>query len=171
MSSSPYTDAVREEIKTGDCIQWQSNSILGKLIRIFSPQINHSSLALRLDYKGLEDRRFLLEALEMGIDMNLLSMRLDDYDGKAWWYKLHSKFDSLREHIGAWALKRVGTPYDYGSLFKNMMGRVSADANKFFCSEYVYLCYLEHRIVPRMKAPRPGDLIHLPIWERIERIR
>ena len=53
--------------------------------------------------------------------------------------------------------------YDFGSLFKNIIGRVSSNAEKYFCSEFVWINWKESGLLPYevdqiIKAPRPGDL-------------
>ncbi len=158
----------RPYMRTGDCILWTSHSVLGWLIRKFSNSpFNHASLVICLEeYRGLTDRIFHLEALEGGIEFNLLSQRLLNHRGSALWLPLKPSFDLLRPKIGAWAFEQVGTPYDYGSLFKQILGRVSAEATKLFCSEYCYLAWKNAGIdMPPVKhAPRPGDIPDLKIF-------
>jgi len=164
-------DDLRHEMKTGDCFLWAGKSCLGWLIRKFSrAKVNHASLCLRLDIKGLKDRIYLLEAMANGIDFNLMSRRLREYNGCVYWLQLANKYDPIRNGIAAWALPLEGTPYDYHSLFRNAVSRVNADARSFFCSEYVYMAYYRHRIVPKTKAPTPGGLVNYRIWQRIEQI-
>jgi len=110
----------------------------------------------------LRSRRFVLEALEGGIVLRLLSERLKAHKGCAWWYPLKDKFAACAPGMGAWALGQVGVPYDFGSLFANILGRVSADARKFFCSEFWYMAAVNGGIKIDWphggKAPRPGDI-------------
>jgi len=158
----------RPMMQTGDLLLWKSRSVIGWLIRLFSSgNVNHAGLVLCLDeFAHLTDRRWTLEALEPGIVLSLISRRFEKYDGSAWWYPLKGEYNSCRHDLGEWAIEKVGTPYDYGSLFKNALGRVSADASKFFCSEYAYMAYKEVGLpVDLEKAPRPADMPGLGIFK------
>ena len=153
---------VRDQMRTGDLLQWRSNSLLGKLIRWKTgAKVNHSSLVIRMkEYEGLERRVFTTEALEHGIILNLLSKRLQDHAGSVWWYPLKVYMNEKRQSIGEEAFRYMGIGYDYLSLFKQIIGKVNVDAKKLFCSEYVYLCYGYIG-----KAPNPGEMMKLGIFE------
>lgn len=163
----------RPEIQSADLLQWQSKSLLGKMIRIFSPGANHSSSTLCMSYHGLEDRRWTTEALEHGLEINLLSDRLEAHNGCVWWHPLKPEHDPCRKRIAALSVLRATTRsnrgYDYDSLFKNIFGRVSADARRYFCSEFVYLNGRDCGLPlpdewPWEQAPRPGDMPKLEWW-------
>jgi len=162
---------VRHVMKTGDCILWQSRSVIGWLIRKFSRgNVNHASLVISLsEYGELKDRRFLLEALGE-IELRLLSKRLEKFSGKVWWYPLKDKYDAYRDRMGEWALLEIGVGYDYKSLFRNILGRVSANAKEFFCSEYCFIGWKESGIPLTGKAPRPADIPKLDIFKKAIRI-
>ena len=162
----------RNRLKTGDCILWQSRSIVGWLIRKFSKaNVNHASLVISIDqYGDLANRRFLLEALEPGIVLRLLSKRLESFKGKVWWYPLKDKYDDRRDKMGEWALLQVGVKYDYKSLFKQILGRVSADMKELFCSEFCFIDWIKSGIKLKGKAPRPGDIPKLKIFKKPVRI-
>lgn len=158
----------RKEMKSGDLLEWGSASLIGGLIRLFTrKKVNHSSLLLNLDtFSGLKNRRFVLEALEHGIELNLMSMRLEDFKGKVYWSALKPEYDGCRDQIASWALDKVGTDYDYRSLFANMFGMVNQDAKKFFCSEFYHMALFNAGILPGGVASRPGEfekyMIHEP---------
>jgi len=139
MNALTLYESIRPTIRTGDAILWQSNSIVGKIIQTFchSPY-NHVALVMRATQDG-EERMLILEALENGIVPNSLSYRLSDQKGHAWLFPLHPDFDQIRPRMGSWAWKKVGTKYDFKGLFKNILGRVSSDARRMFCSEYWWL--------------------------------
>jgi len=150
-------------MKTGDIIEWRSNSIVGRSIRFFSKQdVNHTSIVLNLDQYVPNHSKFILEANAGRFELNPLSTVLEKYSGSAYWLALKPEWDDKRIGLGAWALEKVGTPYDFGSLFKNMFGRVTADARKMFCSEANFLDLVSNGIVPAGKAPRPGE------WEQFK---
>jgi hypothetical protein len=153
---------IKEQMKTGDLLQWRTNSIVGALIRWkTNSNVNHSSLVIRLsEYEGLERRRFTMEALEHGTVLNYLSRRLEQYDGEVWWYPLRDEMDASRKAIGERASALIGIPYDYMSIAKQVVGRVSADARSLFCSEYCFLSWGYTGV-----APNPGQLPGLGIFK------
>ena len=155
--------AVKEQMKTGDLLQWRSDSLIGKLICWKTGyDVSHSSLVLRLsEYEGLERRRFTTEALGIGTVLSLLSRRLEGFDGNLWWYPLIDDWDKKRTFIGEMSLSLIGIKYDYKSLIKQIFGVVSVDVQKLFCSEYVYLCYGFAG-----EAPYPGALNDLGIFKK-----
>jgi len=165
-------NALRKYMKSGDLIEWGSASMIGGIIRFFTKKkVNHSSILLNLDtFAGLEERRFVLEALEHGVELNLMSTRLKDFKGSVYWSPLKLEHDSLRSEIAAWALQRVGTDYDYKSLFANIFGKVSQDGKKFFCSEYYHMAMVKAGILPPGKAARPGEFGKFNIHENTVQI-
>lgn len=167
MTMELYTQH-QNTMKTGDCLLWRSRSILGWLIRLFSrAKVNHAGLVVRPnEYGHFKDRRFTLEALEDGIILRLLSERLRGFRGQVYLYPLKDEFAETRDEIGRWALTQEGTPYDYGSLFKQIFGRVSAEMTRYFCSEFCYVAWRESGLpVSETKAPRPGDVPRLGIFK------
>jgi len=163
----------RPDMKTGDLLQWRSESFLGAAIRFFSrANVNHSGLIISLnEYSGLVDRRFTLEALGSGIVLRLLSERVREHKGRLWLYPLKNEFDICRDAVAEWALLKVGTPYDYKSLLKQVAGRVSSNASRLFCSEYCFMAWKAAGIpVTSKKAPRPGDMPGLGIFKDPVRI-
>jgi len=150
---------MRPLMESGDMVEFASPSMIGRLIRIFTKKkVNHTALVLNLEkYEGLKDRRFLLEALEHGIQLSLLSKRLKEFKGRAYWSKLRDEFEYDRQGIAAWAIQQVGTKYDYRSLFKNMFGKVNQDARAYFCSEFYHMSLAHVGILQRGKAARPGE--------------
>jgi hypothetical protein len=160
------------QMRSCDLIEWQSHTALGWAIRLFSrKQVNHSSILLRLDRAGLADRRFVLEALEGGMELRLMSERLAEYKGKVWWHALRGKLVSkdTRATMIDWAILQtaMGKKYDYGSLLRNMFGRVSVDGANWFCSEaYTGMLQIGNLYTKTGKALRPGEFdrlkLHIP---------
>jgi hypothetical protein len=149
-------EAVKDQMKTGDLLQWHSDSLIGWAIREKTgSNVNHSGLVIRLqEYEGLERRRFTHEALEHGIVMNLLSRRLEQFDGEAWWYPLKDEWNEKRQAIGERALSFTGIPYDYPAIIEQLFGDVKADSAQLFCSEMCFLAYGYQGT-----APNPGNLV------------
>lgn len=153
---------IRNKIKTGDLLEWRSKSILGFLIRsVTKKNVNHTSLCVALDeyLYWKEPHKFILEAVADGIDLNLISEELKTFKGKVFWYPLKSQYDNKRDAIAKWALLQIGKKYDYKSLFKNIIGKVSVDAKKYFCSEFCFdvLRQPHIQILSGQIAPRPGE--------------
>ncbi len=170
----------RDAIQTGDPIQFQSNTLIGLPIqwRTGSPY-NHTAIAIRFKEYDRE-RVYILEALEHGTVLNPLSARLEKQKGHAWVLPLKADLGPIRKGIGTWALTHVGRPYDYTSLFKQLICRVNADARNIFCSEYFQLGFteaargdtvaeqylLEARKKANGKAWRPGDIPRLGLTQK-----
>jgi len=171
MLSAGYED-YRCNIHSGDLIEWGSNTLIGWCIRQFTGMdVNHTSLALKLEhFKHLENRRFIVEALGRGIEVNLLSKRLDKFSGTVYHLKLKPQYDRFRNDIAGWALDKLGTPYDYKNLFMQAISRVNADARQFFCSEFAYLAYCSAGLICGEQAPRPGEFTAYGLHETRVRI-
>lgn len=153
----------QKDIRTGDHIGWRSDGIIGHLIRwCTTDSINHSSMAIRLQYEGLDKRRFDMGALNRGMEFHLLSKLLRNYNGHVWWYPLKDDYGDLRPVFARRAFTILDTKYDYGSLFKNVLGRVSTNAEKFFCSEawnwIVAGAGVNTGFPISNKAPTPADI-------------
>lgn len=163
----PY-NKFKQQMKTGDLLLWRSNSLLGATIRFFSKgPFNHASIVMCFpEYEGEECRRWTTEALEHGTVLNLLSRRLDKYDGQVWWFPLKDDWEQQRSIIGRRALSMIGIGYDYKSLFKNILGKVSAEARRLFCSEYYFLS-----LGMEGKAPTPAGLPSLGIFKQEVQIK
>ena len=161
----------RPNIWTGDLLEWQSKSALGWLIRKFTGRdVNHTGLVIRFQNFDRE-RVYTLEALAAGVYPNLISRRLKNHRGKVFWLQLKPKFDCLRPAIAREGMKYVGIKYDYKSLLKQAVSRVSADASTFFCSELAYLVTLEAGLpIEKEYAPRPGGFGSLGIYKKRIRI-
>ena len=178
----------RIKIGTGDALQWKSNTPLGWAIRLFSKpkkenrnspeyNVNHTSLAI-VFHEYDQNRRYTTEALEHGIDLNLLSRRLREYKGEVYWLPLMLKYNYCRPAIGKIALSHMGIDYDYKSLLRQTHSRVRPDRKKLFCSEHYFIAVRAGfdmngvELLDNMeKAPRPCDIPDLGIFGRPVRIK
>jgi len=170
----------QNKLRTGDLLSWSSDSVLGSLIQWFTnSDINHSGMVIRFqDYEetDAQGRRFTLEAVR-GVELHLISRQMEGYKGSLYWHKLQDRFEDKRSLLGAVSLQYVGVDYDYSSLFKNAISRVSTNANKLFCSEYVYLTFkqcgfslevTDPELIVQLadgKAPTPADMHKLGWWD------
>jgi len=155
----------RDKIKDADLLLWRGHGTVARAIQLFGQYHNHASLIFEF-YKFDTRRIMLFEALFNGVEPEFLSARLDRYSGRCWWYPLKNRFNDHRGAIYQAANNYGGTPYDYKNLFKNAFGYVSADAEKFLCSEYPYICGVDAGLPPSfgLLAPRPDDLLTLGWW-------
>jgi len=155
-------NTVKNGMRTGDLLQWHSRSVIGALIRWkTASDVNHSGVVLCLrEYETAEHRRWTLEALEHGLYPNYLSRRLEAFNGRVFWHPLKPECRAMSETIGTNMMAMAGIRYDYGSIVRQLFGRVSADARDLFCSEAVFLgCGLTGT------APNPGEMLSLGFWE------
>ncbi len=153
---------------TGTVILWQGNSLLSRAIRMFT-RYSHASLVVRDLDPEKRDRVWLVEALETGLELRLLSERIKGYNGRVFAFR-PTGLDVLgrQERVKSFALDQCGRGirYDYAGLFANILGRVSQDASRYFCSEFVATA-LEQAGINRIasfrdeRAARPGDI---PDW-------
>jgi hypothetical protein len=162
MNDLSVYNAVKDRMKTGDLLQWHSNTPLGWAIRAKTgSRFNHSGLVIRLaEYEGLERRRFTHEALEHGVVLNLVSRRLEDFNGEVWWYPLKDDWKSRLQEIGERALGFTGIGYDYPAIAMQLFTHVQADCAQLFCSEMCFLAYGFSGV-----APNPGELLTLGIFQ------
>jgi hypothetical protein len=145
----------KDEMKTGDLLEWRSPTLIGWGIRFVTGQmVNHSGLVLRLkEYEGTERYRYTTEAVGHGTVLTFLRRKLEHHKGECYWYALKDEWNPRRQAIGECALKYIGIPYDYGSIFKQLIARVGVDFRALFCSEYVWACYGFEG-----EAPWPGEI-------------
>ncbi len=175
----------RIKLSTGDALQWKSNTVLGFMIRLFAKStntkpwniVNHTSQVITFnEYDSV--RKYTTEALEKGIDLNLLSRRLNSYKGEVWCLPLKLKYNHVRRDIGNIALSHMGIEYDYGSLFKQVLTRVKANREKLFCSEHYFITVKEAFKINGIEelqnitiAPRPCDIPSLNIFGKPIKIK
>ncbi len=145
---------------TADLVEWRTRSTVGGLIRLRTGlDVNHTSVVIRLD-QYFQKRLFILEAVEWGVALAPLSERLRRFNGNARWLRLRPEWAVYRREIGKHALAFAGIPYDYGSLFRQLLGHVSANARRLFCSELAFIAMKRAQVPPaaaRIKVPWPGE--------------
>lgn len=149
-------------MRTGDGLGWESLTFVGGGIRLIKGgDINHWSTIIRLaECEGESgERRYHTEALERGVYPNLLSKRLLEHNGRVWWYPLRAEEEWRREKAAENLALMWGTPYDYGSIIKQILGSVNADARRLFCSETGFIA-----LGFEGEAPDPYKFSLFPIW-------
>jgi hypothetical protein len=155
----------RPQMKTGDRLEFTGRSPLGWAIRLFTrKKVNHTAVVLQIPYPGLENRLFSIEALDDGIEIHLLSRRLQTYKGKVYYAALIAS-DEKRLKMGKWMLLHEGIWYDWKSLLANAFKRVSQDAQRLFCSEFYQMALADVNLIPKdEKALRPGEFDRYDIF-------
>lgn len=130
----------RDLTKTGDLLQWESSEPIGEIIQARKGEgVSHTGVIIRLqEYEGLERRVFTIEALSNGVVINLLSKRLESFNGHCYLHRLRSELDSQRAEFGERAFSVIGTDYDYEGILKELFGNAQMGLDKLFCSEMAW---------------------------------
>ena len=160
----------RDAIQTGDIIEFRAGTYLGESIRYFTGRdVNHSALVIKAEPGTLfpTSRIVLLEALNHGIEPSYLSTRVDETlkwkNSAVFWIPLRDKFNDVKNQIALSAIDEYmlrKPKYDYVSLFQLVVKKVSVQASKYFCSEYVHKKHAQFGVLPKESlkiALRPGD--------------
>lgn len=175
MNDLTVYNEVKDLMKTGDLIQFSTDGFLSKSIqamtrnqrRFFEREhginVNHTAFVVR--FKDLEgNRRYIPESLAGGASLSLLSRKLKDLDGHAYWYQPYLT-DEERNRIGERALDYIGNcvPYGYGDLLRFAFSRPEINIeNGLICSEYYMAC-----LGMSGKAESPNGLTRLDIFTNI----
>lgn len=162
-------DAIKEQMKTGDCLLFSSFSPIASGIKMFTnSRWSHAALVIRLaEYEGEERHRFYVEATAPYVKLTRLSAKMEDYTGVIAWLPLPDYMDDLRVLMGHAMLELLDKKYDYKSVLMQAFGRVSADANAFFCSELCSWVWGVHEGVTTV-APRPADIPVMPMFKDVK---
>lgn len=172
-SEMNHYEKIRASLDTGAVLLWRDDSFISRAIRFFSSGSNwrasfsHASLVVRGG-----DRVLTVEALVRGVQPTYLSERLGAYSGEV--YALIPKVDEdHKKCIQIFAEEACcrNKGYDFDGLFSNIFSRVSTEASRFFCSEFVYQTLAACGVTsPRNDnlAPRPADL---PEWLDLTPVR
>jgi hypothetical protein len=161
-------DNIKEQMRTGDCLLFSSFSPIASGIKMFTnSEWSHAALVIRLsEYEGEERHRFYVEATAPVVKLTRLSAKMEHYTGYIAWLPLPDYYDDLRTNMGHLMLELIDKKYDYKSILKQAFGRVSTDANSFFCSE---LCGYVWGISGGLTefAPRPADIPALGMFKDV----
>ncbi len=151
---------IEHEIQPGDLLLWSSRTLVSWIIRKWTDSdFSHASIALVLD--NPEDGKrivFTTEALAEGVVVSPLEARIKRYGGKCYWVPLADIPPEEERKFTRRALIMLGTDYDFGSLFSFLVGKVSMNARKFFCSEYARFIWQGTKTLGQ-EAPTPADLL------------
>lgn len=163
----------RHLMDNGDLLEFATHSFVGRMIRkITKKDVNHTALLWCVDqFKNIKDRKFIMEALANGLELNLISARLKNYKGTIYWHSLKSEYNEYRDEVASICLLAEGRivemKYDYISLIRNSYKKVSVDVEKYsFCSEFAQWVLEESKILKKQDAAlRPGEFDNLGIYK------
>ena len=163
----------RDQMDNGDLMEFATKGFIGWAIRrVTKKDVNHTALLWCVDeFKSVKNRKFIMEALEHGLELNVMSDRLKKYKGKVYWYQLKPEFDKYRDDIASICLLAEGRTdeikYDYLSIFRQLYRKVSVDIEKnSFCSEFCQWVLQEAKVIEKRKrALRPGEFEKLGIYK------
>ena len=155
-------DGLRSLIKTGDLVEFASTGLIGSAIQWRTKRkASHSSIVIRMPYEG-SSRRYIIEAIRTGVEINLLSDVLQHCEGTCTWYGLKPEYDHLRDRLGEFAIHKLAQhkKYDFTSILSQLFGRVRLNAERLFCTELCELDYLDAGMIQPdpAGARRPGEL-------------
>ena len=165
-----YSD-VAALMQSGDMIEFDSNAILGRLIKFFTGK-------KRTHTAGVEGtmgqtQNFLIEANAPGIELETAIRDFSTTGSKIYWTPLLRKYDGNRKAIADFWLSQVGCPYNYQGLFSNILGHINATVGKYICSIFYFVGLVEGAIFPTysvkcnevvdlsgkaVPGPRPGEM-------------
>ena len=165
MLEKNYSD-IRPLIKTGDCILWRGTKPLQLAIQIYGG-FSHASLVVRPEeFKGLQDRVFIVEATGHGVDPRQLSLVCHEH-GQPYLLTTPGMSDDQRKKLCEYAIDLAtrGVKYNFEGVFKNVIARINTNMHRFFCSELVWVSWIIAGYIDtkshEAKMPRPGDM---PRW-------
>jgi len=145
---------------TGDCLLLRSGGLVARLIEVWS-YYSHAALVLRLPFR--DECVYVAEATLPEVELRKAEDKVR-HTRVAHLFRPAGLDASTRSCLLKQATEVVacGVRYDVKSLVANAFGHVSADARRYFCSEFVWDMWRRCGIVAEgRKAPRPGDI---PKW-------
>ena len=106
----------RHLMDNGDLLEFATHSFVGRMIRkITKKDVNHTALLWCVDqFKNIKDRKFIMEALANGLELNLISARLKNYKGTIYWHYLKGTkctFYAMKQHRKYLTLKALAHSY------------------------------------------------------------
>jgi hypothetical protein len=165
----PYLSGGRELCVTGACLLTASSGLLGSAIRLFEKGeafCSHAAGVVRFPESLVSRERVtLIESLEHGPTPTYLSRYFSGFDGRLFLFTPEGLTPEIQTGFSAWLLDKVlsETPYGYGDIGHQVVGRVKQDAAELFCSEAVGMAWEENGLprlpsAPAGLAPQPPDI-------------
>jgi len=199
MAEMIYTtyEAIKNEIRTGDCIVWNGNGFNGLErmfsigIRLFTGPVTHASTAVWANYcPAYSPKAFsslqIWESVIFGQVFDSLDRRIarakEENWFEAWWFPLSEERRARldEEAMIRYMLRKCeeGTPYDVKQAFKSAFdkrsrGHTLPNDDALFCSESHMFALLEGGVVEdcNPSEAHPTDVvefnIHAPTYYQI----
>lgn len=166
MSKLTRYQQYRAKIKPGDLISFAKHPSLISKIIAWRTGSKHTHSAIVIDLLEITGQRLIvIESLEGGPVPRYLSKRVTDYEGEIWHFPLKFVAQAQRDKAVqfTWEQSLTGIKYDYLSIVRQILRKVSTDASKLFCSELVQMAWEYAGIIdPKIKkALNPGELVNL----------
>jgi hypothetical protein len=170
MNQLPYLVAM-DQMQSGDFIQVRGTSTISDIIMSITAY-SHSMGVIRYPRNVLphypNDRVYVVESTvnETANGLQVRNFRerfLKDHDHGAEWFWIRTNLSQIqrvraREFYIIETAK--GIPYDFKTLFLNLLGYMPFGFGKYICSEVVFACMIAIGAYKgdTTYAPRPGDL-------------
>lgn len=152
----------RNEIHTGDLIQFAAKDILSRIIawKTKNP-ISHSAMAFWLVGPTGKLRLYVLEGVTCGLFPAYLSNRVAWYlpHGDMYWHKMRPEWQPYGAKAADKLLENVGKYYDYQDLILQAFKRVTLNPVRLYCSEVLLYAWSDIISWPKDKpVPYPGQI-------------
>jgi hypothetical protein len=190
MWSRATYEEIRPRMRAGDGIAFGGHGFVSNFIKHWTrpsfwkfwqdSPLSHWATVLRMDSEG---RVYLIESTQLneknGVQVNLASTRIEQYDGIVFWLPLaqkqHDKFDHKRFNEFMQALDKKQIPYDDMLIAHLLFDRFNLfqskeDWSKFICSELGAAIGKSANILPlnlNTSEVTPQRMAEFDIWGSI----
>lgn len=166
-----YQDA-RKQMAPGDLIAFSGNGLVSRIIRWRTrSKISHVGVVSRINEGA--NRVMVHESTSLrgtkGVQTNRLSQRIQEYNGKVYWYPLSPKSRRCLDLQRFWEFlwEQDGKPYDFWQApMSATLFCAREDFGKLFCSELVAGAWEAGGLLKRVNASEktPDDLCKMNLF-------
>lgn len=165
---------VRDSIQPADIIFFSDSPDLISRLISWKTKSKYTHCAIVMSkMSSAGERLVIIEAVEHGLRPVYLSKRIQEYNGHIWHFPIKEATLEQRIKANDWVWDRTleATKYDYHSLLKLAVSKVSTDYRKLICSETCQIA-LEHSkiIEKRSRILSPAELALLVIYNPINQL-
>ena len=175
-------NAVRDEIKTGDLIAFSGRGFISSIIKLVTmSQISHVGIAIVGDSAFMGKVVCVAEVrMKIGVQINLLRPRLEEYKGKIWVYPLKEELIIDQELALVAAIRKEHTEkikYNYKQaakaaidIFDDAGFEAKENKKENICSGFVARHYKGIKIIDEainFAEIVPGELLDFPCVDRL----
>jgi len=167
---------VRDLMKPGDVIAFGGNGFISNIIKLATESVvSHVGIIMRSE----DSRNYIIESNGKkkgmtGVQVWLMSTRLEEYDGNVWWLPMRVEFD--RELFINFLMLQEGKEYDapqaIGSAFDGVPD-CQENLDRLFCSELVTAALEYVGVISDINASEmtPADVCRFDIYEDAVQIK